>query len=213
MLTIRLRHRDHTPLFSGDYRTVCDAVEDALRQNINLNGVDLSYLDLREINLDGIKLHDADFTGANLSGANLSEADFARCCFDNASLYNACLACSTLTGSTFIGTQCGGTDVAGANLSSCAFSGPSTLTLNLHEAQTLAGAVFPNDHVACAMSHAPLTLQGLDRPVTLFDDCALIGAALYHVRHGVWSPDLSGLSRPLPVPLQKAMMTLGTLRK
>ncbi len=213
MLTIRLRHRDHTPLFSGDYRTLCEAIEDALRLGVNLDGIDLSYLDLREINLDGAKIRGANFTGANLSGANLSEADFTNSCFDNASLYNACLAYTKLTGSTFIGTQCGGTDVAGAILENCTFAGPSTLTLNLQDAETLNGSAFLNENTACAMSHAPLTLQGLDHPVTFFDDCALIGVSLFHVRQGIWSPDISAHAPPLPAPLHKAMMALGSLRK
>jgi uncharacterized protein YjbI with pentapeptide repeats len=188
MLTIRLRRRDHTPIFSGEYRTLCDGIEDALRRGVDLDYIDLGYLDLREINLDGARLRHANFAGANLDGANLSEADFSHSCFDNASLYNACLAHSDLTGATFIDTQCGGTDVAGATLRDCTFAGATTLTLNLHDALTLAGSAFLNDRTACQMSHAPLTLQGLDHPVTLFDDCALVAGSLFPFRHGVWSP-------------------------
>lgn len=210
MLTIRLRRRDHTPVFSGEYRTLCEAIEAALREQINLETVDLSYLDLREINLDGARLRGADFTGANLSGANLSEADLTHCCFDGASLYNACLAHSTLTGATFIGTQCGGTDVAGATLDDCTFAGVSTLTLNLHDALSLRGAAFLNDRIACPMSQAPLTLQGLDQPVTLFDDCALVAGSLFQIRQGVWLPSAAG---DLPAHLHRVMMTLGSLRK
>ena len=210
MLTIRLRRRDHTPIFSGEYRTLCEAIEDALRQTVNLDDIDLSYLDLREINLDGARLHNANFTGANLSGANLSEADLSGSCFDAASLYNACLAHSNLTNATFIGTQCGGTDVTGATLTQCTFAGTSTLTLNLHDALTLAGSAFLSDHIACPMSHVPLTLQGLDHPVTLFDDCALVAGSLFQIRQGVWIPAISG---DLPAPLHKALMALGALRK
>ncbi len=209
MLTIRLRRRDHTPIFSGDYRTLLEAIEDALRREINLDNIDLSYLDLREINLDGARLRGANFTGANLSGANLSEADLSDSCFDAASLYNACFAYSNLTRATFIATQCGATDVAGATLAGCTFAGASTLTLNLIDAATLADSIFLNERTACRMTTAPLTVHGLAQPVTLFDDCALVAGSLFHFREGVWSP---AYSRDLPAFPHKAMMALEALR-
>lgn len=98
MQTYRLRHRDHTTLFEGEYRTHRECIEDAIAQGICLNGANFSHADLSEINLDGAILRDASFTGANLTGANISEAELHRCQFDNASLFNVCFAHSDLTG-------------------------------------------------------------------------------------------------------------------
>lgn len=211
MLTIRLRHRDHTTLFSGDFRTVYEAVETAVTDGVNLDGADLSYLDLREINLDGVRLHDVDFTGANLTGANLSEAVLTSCRFDEAWLYNACLCHSNLGGATFIDTQCGGTDIAGARLSSCTLSGISTLSLNLHEAADLTDAVFLYDHLACKMSHPPVALHGLSYPLVLFDDIMLCGTSLYLLRNQAWQ-QLDN-APPVPAETQKLLSAIVTARR
>ena len=74
MQTYRLRHRDHTTLFEGDYRNIRDCVEDALARGISLHGADFRNMDLSEINLDGVYICHGDFAGANLTGANMSEA-------------------------------------------------------------------------------------------------------------------------------------------
>lgn len=57
-------------IFSGDYLSIRECVEDAVRKKIKLQRAGLQGVDLRGANLYG-----ADFRGADLYGADLCDAD------------------------------------------------------------------------------------------------------------------------------------------
>jgi len=59
-------------LFSGDFASVAEAVESALRKNKSLR-----YADLGSANLSSANLSSANLSSANLSSANLSSAELS----------------------------------------------------------------------------------------------------------------------------------------
>lgn len=179
----RLRHCDHTTLFSGDYRTLQDCIEDALRMNVCLDGINLDRRDLRDINLDGARIKGASFNGANLSGANISEASLRDCLFRDTSLFNACFCHTDLSGSDFTQAGFGGTDMSAATLDHCTFSGPAALGLNLQHSASLTGAVYASSRLRSTMSRAPVVIAGLPDIIALFDDDVLIGQNVYTGMH------------------------------
>ena len=76
-------------IFEGDFSSVAEALQAALKARVNLSGADLYGAnlygadlygaDLSGANLSGVNLSGADLYGANLSGANLSRADLNAC--------------------------------------------------------------------------------------------------------------------------------------
>ena len=215
MQTFQLHHRDQNLLFAGDYRTLRECVEDALRDGVDLRGVDLAHADLSEINLDGANLHGASFSSANLTGANISEAGLSHCNFSGAALFNTCLCHSNLSHSDFSDAAFGGTDVAGATLAHCIFSGGSALGLNLSACVTLDGALYRTLHKSCRMSQIPLVVTGLTGPIVLFDEDVMIGQALYHCANSIWRPEhpVGGARDPLPHDLFKTITLLRAMRE
>jgi uncharacterized protein YjbI with pentapeptide repeats len=176
MQTYRLRHRDHTTLFEGEYHTHRECIEDALNQAICL---------------DGAVLRDVSFTGANLTGANISEAELYYCQFDNASLFNVCFAHSDLTGSLFTYTGFGGTDLTGTILDSCLFSGLSALSLNFQSCDSMHNTLYQSSTRRCEMSVPPVVVGGLNEPIALFDRDILIGNTLFSTVNSIWLRDAS----------------------
>ena len=215
MQTFQLYHRDQNLLFAGDYRTLRECVEDALRDGIDLRGVNLAHADLSEINLDGANLHGASFAHANLTGANMSEASCVECTFAGAALFNACFCYSNLSHSDFSDAAFGGTDLAGATLVHCLFSGASTLGLNLSDCATLDGALYRTPQKSCRMSQTPLVVTGLSAPLVLFDEDVMVGTSLYHCAQSIWRREhpTGGPQEPLPHALFKTVALLKTLRE
>lgn len=217
MQTYRLRHRDHTTLFEGEYRSTRECVEAALRQGIGLNGASFANLDLSEVNLDGCRLREVDFSGTNLSGANISEAELIQCDFTNASLFNVCFAYSDLSGSIFSYAGLGGADISASILNDCHFAGASSLTLPFHLCANQKGAVFEILSRHCEISFPPLVISGLGNPVALFDNSALIDGTIFSTKNEIWLQDnhnsaLQKSSTP-PADLHKAMMTLQRVKR
>lgn len=195
MQTFQLHHRDQNLLFSGDYRTLRECVEDALRDGVNLDGIDLSRSDLSEINLDGVRIAGANFAHVNLTGANVSEASLQDCDFTGAALFNACFCHSDLSGSNFSDALCGGTDLAGTRLTRCIFSGRPALGMNFSDSSDMQAARYRTPWKDCPMTMPPLIVSGLPLPVALFDHDVLVGASLYNCAHLIWkreNPDLIG---------------------
>ena len=191
MQTYRLRHRDHTTLFEGEYRTYRECIEDALLQGICLNGANFAHTDLSEINLDGTRLHEVCFMGANLTGANISEAELHHCQFDDASLFNVCFAQSDLTGSIFSHASFGGTDIAGAILDDCLFAGLSALGINFQSGKSMRGTSYQAAMRRCEMSIPPVVVSGLSETIAVFDQDILIGTALFSTANSIWLRDTS----------------------
>ncbi len=156
-----------------------EALDQAIVNDIDLTGIDLSRQDLRGINLDGISLRNANFTDCDLSGANMSEANFTRCIFSEARLFDTCFAYSTLDDCRFENTKFGVTDFSEAQLLSCIFSGMSVFTLDLQNSATLKNSVFINENEHLAMSIPPYVVRGFKSSVIFLDDKILIDGNSY----------------------------------
>jgi hypothetical protein len=72
---------DNRVLYGGEFPSLRNAVEAAVRSGARLPGANLAGA-----NLDRAWLPGANLAGANLAGANLSQANFARADLDGASL-------------------------------------------------------------------------------------------------------------------------------
>ena len=86
-------------IFEGEYPTIKDAVEAAVKQ-----GVSLAWANLTGANLTGANLTWADLTGANLTWANLTGADLTGADLYKANLTGADLTRANLTNANFTDT-------------------------------------------------------------------------------------------------------------
>lgn len=216
MQTFRLRHRDHSLLFSGQYRSFRECIEDALRKGLSLDGACFDHTDLSEVNFDGAAIAGASFRGANLTGANISEASLRQCSFIETSLFNTCFCHTDLTGSDFSNAEFGGTDMSAAILADCVFSGPSTFTLNLRACATLEGGSYAAEWRRCRMTRAPLVMSGLDEMIVLLDHDILFGHEVFSFQKSVCQKDHSYISIPDPemdIDMHKLVLLLHRMRK
>ena len=72
---IEIRNTSGNVIWKSEAKTVRGAVEEAVKNNVNLSGANLSGADLYGAILSGADLYGADLSGADLSGADLSGAD------------------------------------------------------------------------------------------------------------------------------------------
>ena len=73
---IKIRNwRTSAVIFEGEYPTIKDAVEAAVKQGVSLASADLEGADLRGADLEGADLTGANLRVADLTGANLRVAD------------------------------------------------------------------------------------------------------------------------------------------
>lgn len=87
---MRIKHRRTGDiLYSGEFDSFKDMVEQAVLDGVSLSGADLAYSNIRELNVKY-----ADFTGATFHRSNLSYASIIESTFDNADL-SSVLAFST----------------------------------------------------------------------------------------------------------------------
>ena len=91
--------------------TIKDTVEEAVRQNVSLNGASLDGASLYGASLDGASLYGALLNGASLDGASLDGA-----LLNGASLYRASLAGASLNGASLYGASLNGALLNGASL-------------------------------------------------------------------------------------------------
>ena len=84
-------------LFSGEFKTKKEMVEEAVKARANLSRADLSGANLSRANLSRANLSRADLSGADLSGANLSRAYLSRADLSGANLSRADLSGANLS--------------------------------------------------------------------------------------------------------------------
>jgi len=99
-----LNWRTGAVIFEGDYPTIKDAVEAAVKQRVSL-----AYADLEGANLEDANLEDADLENANLEDANLYKAKLAWADLTGANLTGADLTGANLTNAILIDTIVAGT--------------------------------------------------------------------------------------------------------
>lgn len=173
-------YKNNRIIFSGNYTSITECIEDAIALNVDLSFVDLRNLDLSNGNFDGAYMPGSLLTGCNLSGANLSESHLRGCEFSFASLYNTCLCYSNLSYSDFLSTNFGATDIAGANISHCQFTTLSCFDLDFWNVQDMNQCIYITpDGITCEMSSRPVIIKGLlHTPVIMMDKVAKIGNTL-----------------------------------
>ena len=175
------KHHNHLEIFSGDYLTFVDCLEDAVQKNIDLSGVDLKNKNLSNANLDGAYMPRAILNGANLTGANFSECNLEYSVFYDCSFYNTCLSYSNLRNSDFRGASFGATLIEGANIQNCIFSTLSCFDLDFCLTENMDGCLFSCiDGELHKMSRYPIVLKGLmSTHIIILDDSIKIGAKIF----------------------------------
>lgn len=163
-------------LYQERFSSVKKGVEMAVEEKINLSGIDLRHANLANAQIDGAQMNGACLWGANLNEANLAEGTFEQADFRTANCLGTCLAEANCTGADFSGSYFSRTICRDTDLSDTRFSCPSLFSINLHEVRTLKGAIYSHwGEVDCDLSHAPLVIRGLEKPLIFMDDCLLFG--------------------------------------
>lgn len=188
-----LKNKADAVLFENRCSSLKKCVETAVSQGITLDGLVLPRANLAGANLDGIRMHGADLRGANLSGANLSESQLDGTDFSGAALYNACLCESSIRNAIFRNASFGATDITGTDLSGSVFSTLSAFLLNFTDCSAMTACFFEDPAgISCPMSHPPLVILGLPRPVILLDRHIKTGA-LAPLTHAQWKDRAASL--------------------
>ncbi|MCB1782770.1 MAG: pentapeptide repeat-containing protein [Alphaproteobacteria bacterium] len=176
-----IRHTDQELIFEGQFASLTNCLEQAIREN-----TDLSHIDLKNKNLSGGNFDGAYMPGALLSGTNLTGANISECClrggvFHHASLYNTCLCETDLRACDFRDSNFGATDITGADISFSRFSTLSCFDLAFETTQNMLGCTFesPDGH-KCKMSESPLILRGImSSPIIVMDQTVRIGGDIW----------------------------------
>jgi hypothetical protein len=122
MSTIKIKHRTTgAVLWSGEAKSVREALKAALaaRANLadaNLADANLADANLADANLARANLADANLARANLAGADLAGADLADANLADANLADANLARANLADANLARANLAGADLADANL-------------------------------------------------------------------------------------------------
>ena len=103
-----LNWKTNEVIFEGEYQSIKDAVEAAVKQGVSLAWADLEDANLEGANLEGANLYGADLTGANLRCANLTGAN---------------LTGANLTGANLTGAKLKWADLTDANLTDAIVTG------------------------------------------------------------------------------------------
>lgn len=163
-------------LFEGRFESMRECVEQAVKEGVNLDGVDMTGQNLACANLDDAQMCGARFFGANLNGANLSEGVFDNADFTGADFSYACFAVSSLMDVDFTGASFSVTDVTDAVIRGCRFSCPSVFTTLFHRAAVFSACEFMgSDSKLMRMDKPPITISGLPRDIVYLDDAVKIG--------------------------------------
>ena len=98
-------------LFSGEYESFKECVEDAVRKKTNLYGADLGWTGLEKAYLRGANLKWANLEWANLYGANLKGAYLEEVNLGRANLYRAYLEGANLKNASLWNTTGNGKEI------------------------------------------------------------------------------------------------------
>ena len=170
------QHRTGRILFQGYFTDIRAALEQAITEKINLNGLYLEGIDLSRANLDNAQLahsvfHHCDLTRTNLSETILNQARFLDC-----DLSDSCLAYTYLRQTILIDTPLAHTELAGAHIENCVFNCPTALQLNYTTCRHFRNCVYIHDNrVYCPIHTQPITIQGLQYDITFMRDHIKIG--------------------------------------
>jgi uncharacterized protein YjbI with pentapeptide repeats len=111
-MTIQIKSRDGVILYTSKAKDLRAAVEEAVKDGVNLSKANLAEAVLRGVNLSKANLAEANLSLANLARANLSLANLA-----GANLARANLSLANLAGANLAAANLCRVDLAGVNLS------------------------------------------------------------------------------------------------
>lgn len=189
-----LRSVEGKILFDGRFSSVKNGVEQAVEKGVDLTGINLRQANLSGAQIDRAKMAGACLWGANLSGADMSDSDFTGADFRTANLLDTCLAESGCHKVDFSGAYFSRTIIRNTDFSAACFSCPSIFTIDLVDAADLSGTVYSHmGEIDCDLSHAPLIIRGLQKPMIFMDDHVLVGGDLKKIalRQGVMNAILA----------------------
>ncbi len=181
-------------LFEGRFSSVKRAVEQAVKDKVDLNGVDLRGAKLPNAELDSANLQNANLWGANLTGANITEADLSGADCRNTNLKEACIAETNCAHTQFQGSYFSNTILTNSNFAHCQFSCPSLFNLELKDALSFDHAIYHHHgEQECDLSERPIIVKNLPQRVVLFKNKAMIGNEIYNLEF--YDAFLSGFSK------------------
>ncbi len=171
-----LKSIDNQILFEGRFPTVKKGLEIAARENCNLEKINLRHTNLSGLSLDGAKMKGACLWGANLNDVRLNNTDLTGADFRTATLLGTSIIKSNCTKADFSGAYFSRVELLETDLSFTCFSCPSIFCVDLTKAKSLKNAVYSHlGEIDCALSHAPLIINGLKFPMVFMDDAMLMG--------------------------------------
>lgn len=177
-----LKSVDGKILYKGRFSSVKQGVEMAVSDGVALDGINLRQANLAGALMDKAKMAGASFWGANLKGADMSEGDYTGTDFRTANLLDTCFAEALCENANFDGAYFSRTILRGADLSYTRFSCPSIFSVDLVEVSSMEGAIYSHlGEVDCALSHAPIIIHGLQKPLIFMDDVALVAGKIQEV--------------------------------
>jgi len=179
MHTIELITVDGKTIYRGQHHSVNEAIENAIKENIPLDGINLSFADLHHINLDGVSIKNASFQSANLGGANMSESNFSNCDFSSANLEDACLCYTNFSHCNFRLCDFKETDISMSSLKNCEFEGFSTFNLRFHSAFEMQGLTYRHFTKQYPLTSPPTLIQSGDKMIALLDN-AMVCKGISH---------------------------------
>lgn len=179
MKNISIRNRKtKAVIFSGTFKSMREALEKAVSENVSLSYADLTRARLDNANLDGADLRHAGLEGASLAGANLSEADLSHANLRGVDFTTTCLCESRLVDTDFTNASFAATLITGATIDNCIFSCASALNLPFIEAKT-GRNILELDGKVTLFSGAPMVISGLPKRVAILDTMVVIGDRFY----------------------------------
>ena len=129
MKTIKSKSSDVIYTSKNDHDEIKSLLAEAVKNNENLSGADLSGADLRNADLSDANLRNADLSEANLSEANLRNADLS-----GANLRWADLRRANLRRANLIGANLNRADLRGADLNEADLNEADLSEANLRRA-------------------------------------------------------------------------------
>lgn len=149
-------------LFKGKFKSFRECLEQAIEQNINLDGADISNQNLSNINIDSAQLSNVSFKNCNLNQANLSEGQFHNVDFSSSNMIGACMAESLFSECDFCEADFGANILTDSVIKSCKFNTLSAFLLPFYDLKNMHLCSFMdhNKHLFTA-SKPPTAIIGL----------------------------------------------------
>jgi hypothetical protein len=170
-------------IYNGEHKTMRDAVEHCVKNNICLNYASLNGASLHGASLNGASLHGASLDGASLNGASLNEVLLNWASLDGASLNRA-----SLNGASLKWASLNEVSLKWASLNEASLNGASLNEASLDGASlkgaSLKGASL-NEASLKGASLDGASLDGASLNEALLNGASLDGASYNHLTIGI----------------------------